>query len=335
MIIDLDKFLAVERPLWKELDVLLKRQEEDSAYRADLGELRRIHYLYERASADLGKLVTFASEPELRAYLEALVARAYGQIHETRERQHRLLLLEWFTVGFPQAFRRHVRAFWVTVVITIVGVSFGWFAVQLDPDAKSALLPFGHGEMDPAERVKMEERNRGDRLAGHKTTFSGMLMTHNIKVSITTLALGMSYGLGTIILLFYNGVILGGICVDYLMAGQGRFLAGWLLPHGSIEIPAILVAGQAGLILGGALIGWGKRTSLRARLVEVRSDVMMLIYGVSVMLVWAGIIEAFFSQYHEPVLPYTLKILFGLIELVCLAWFLSKSGLKVEALKRA
>ncbi len=53
---------------------------------------------------------------------------------------------------------------------------------------------------------------------------------------------------------------------------------------------------------------------------------MTLIGGVALMLVWAGIVEAFFSQYHEPVLPYWLKIVFGSAELVCLTAFLALSG---------
>ena len=44
------------------------------------------------------------------------------------------------------------------------------------------------------------------------------------------------------------------------------------------------------------------------------------------MLVWAGFIEAFLSQYHEPVIPYSLKIGFGVVELILLILFLSKSG---------
>ena len=69
-------------------------------------------------------------------------------------------------------------------------------------------------------------------------------MTHNIKVSILTFAMGMTYGLGTIILLFYNGVILGAVAFDYILAGESIFLVGWLLPHGSIEIPAIFNPGM-------------------------------------------------------------------------------------------
>jgi uncharacterized membrane protein SpoIIM required for sporulation len=159
-----------------------------------------------------------------------------------------------------------------------------------------------------------------------------MLMTHNTRVSVLTLALGMTWAVGTILLLFYNGVVMGAICVDYITDGQSAFLAGWLLPHGSVEIPAILIAGQAGLVLGGALIGWGKRTPLRERLRVVTPDLATLIGGVAVMLIWAGLIESFFSQYHEPVLPYAVKIGFGLIELGLLSVFLLRAGREPENL---
>jgi hypothetical protein len=57
----------------------------------------------------------------------------------------------------------------------------------------------------------------------------------------------------------------------------------------------------------------------------------MLIFGVAVMLVWAGIVEGFFSQYHEPTLPYSVKIGFGITELTLLVFFLSRSGLEKKA----
>jgi uncharacterized membrane protein SpoIIM required for sporulation len=133
-----------------------------------------------------------------------------------------------------------------------------------------------------------------------------------------------------LIMLFYNGVIMGAICVDYIVDGQGKFRAGWLLPHGSFEIPAILIAGQAGLLLGWALIGRGTRKTLSERLREISNDVVTLIGGCGVMLIWAGFIESFFSQYHEPVIPYSLKIVFGIVELLLLTFFLWKSGRKQE-----
>ncbi|MCK5205237.1 MAG: stage II sporulation protein M, partial [Desulfobacterales bacterium] len=304
MIIDLQKFIIEERPYWSELEAVLDRLEKKPEYKLTLGHLERFHYLYQRASADLAKISTFSAEPNTRFYLESLVGRAFGEIHETREKPHRLRPLHWFFSTFPQTFRKHIRAFWISLLAIGVGAAFGGFTIIVDSSTKQILLPFSQLQGDPSERVKKEEDVAADRLKGAKTTFSSFLMTHNTKVAIFTLALGVTWGIGTLIMLFYNGVILGAVAVDYVLAGETSFLLGWLLPHGAVEIPAILLAGQAGIVLAGALIGWGKPISLRMRLRKVSNDLVTLIFGVALMLVWAGIIEAFFSQYHEPVMPY-------------------------------
>ena len=326
MIVDLDKFIAAERPCWTELESMLKQIEDEPLSQLRLTQVQRFHYLYERTAAGLGKIVTFASEPETRRYLESLVARAYGEIHETRDKPHRLQLATWLTNTFPQTFRRHIRAFWLSLAITVAGCAFGGFAVAFDPDAKAVIMPFSHLMGSPSERVAREEKASHDRLADRKANFSAYLMTHNTQVSIFTMALGTTWGVGTILMLFYNGVILGAVAIDYILAGQTPFLVGWLLPHGSFEIPAILIAGQAGLMLGGALIGWGKRVTFRQRLRTISGDLVTLIFGVALMLVWAGFVESFLSQYHEPIIPYSVKIIFGSIELTLLCLFLAKSG---------
>ncbi len=328
MILDFHRFLAEERPHWEKLEALLDQLQRDHWHGLDLAEARRLHYLYERAGADLAKLAHFTGELELREYLEALVARAYGEIHGTQGRRLSVHPMRWFTEDFPQVFRRHIRAFGLAVALTVVGAAFGGAALTLDPAAKSALMPFGHLVESPEKRVRREESNGalGDRLAGQKGQFAATLMTHNTRVSIFTVALGTTWGIGTVIILFYNGIILGAVAADYLLAGQSAFLVGWLLPHGSVEIPAILIAGQAGLVLAKALIGWGRPISLHDRLRAIYPEVTTLVGGVAVLLVWAGIVEAFFSQYHEPALPYSIKIVFGLVELGALFGFLYFAG---------
>lgn len=328
MILDLQQFIRTEQPGWDELEVMLRQVEEDPGGRLTLEQSRRFHYLYDRAASDLFRISTFASSPEILGYLETLVARAYGEIHETREPRQRFLFLHWIRYELPQTFRRRARAFWLSTALTLIGAFFGAGILHVDPDAKEALLPFSHLMGKPSERVAEEEQNQGRHLEGLKATFAGSLMTHNIRVALMTLAMGMTYGLGTIILLFYNGVILGAVSYDYIQDGQTRFLLGWLLPHGSIEIPSVIIAGQAGFILAGALIGSRKRMALRERLAAVRNDLVTLISGFCLLLVWAGFIEAFFSQYHEPVLPYGVKIAFGLLELVALFSYLSFCGRK-------
>lgn len=326
MIVDLQRFLAVERPYWDELDNLLNDLEEHVERSLSLEEVKRFHYLYQRASSDLARLAGFPAEPQARRILEPIVARAYAEIHETRRIPHRFRPLRWFFITFPRTFRRHVNAFTLAVVVTFVGTAFGSLALFMDPDAKETLLPFGHGYISPSERVDYEESQPTSNVEGKEGAFAAFLMTHNIRVSITALALGMTWGVGTIILLFSNGVMLGAIVYDYMAAGETRFLAGWLLPHGVIEIPAILIAAQAAFVLAHALIGRGSSAGIRTRFRAVSDDIVTLIAGVALMLVWAGCVEAFLSQYHEPKLPYGLKIAFGMVESVLLVAFLCLSG---------
>jgi uncharacterized membrane protein SpoIIM required for sporulation len=88
------------------------------------------------------------------------------------------------------------------------------------------------------------------------------------------------------------------------------------------------VGGQAGFVLAHALIGWGSRISRADRLRAIYRDLVTLCGGFAVMLVWAGIVEAFLSQYHEPVISYSSKIAFGAVEATLLTLFLSRAGAK-------
>ena len=329
MILDVERFVDNEEPYWKELEKAIVACEIDPRRRMSLEELERFHYLYQRAATSLARLASNSGDPEVRAWLESLIARAYGEIHR-RPTGTRFNFWKWLSAGFPQTLRRHAGAFWLSLAVTIAGSAFGAAAIAVSPEAKATLMPFEHLMEKPHERVAREEKEqsskKGDRLANVKGTFSAELMTHNIRVAVLTLAMGMTWGVGVITLLFYNGVSLGAVASDYVLDGQTQFLMGWLMPHGVIEIPAILVGGQAGFVLAGALVGWRSRETRRRRLASARADVASLAGGMAVMLVWAGIIEAFVSQYHQPVLPYGLKIAFGTVELILLIAYFTWAG---------
>jgi uncharacterized membrane protein SpoIIM required for sporulation len=326
VILDLPRFLVAERPYWDELNAALSEIDDDPYRRLTVQQITRFEYLYSRSASALARLSTFSADPQTREYLESLVARAYAECHPNRASSARVRPLYWLWTTFPQTFRRHFRAFQLAVALTVAGVIFGWAALVLDHNAKSVLMPFPQLLQSPAERVKHEESLRTDRLAGQRGAFSAELMTHNIQVALLTFAMGATWGVGSTVLLFYNGVTLGAVAADYGRAGFTEFLLGWLLPHGVIEIPAILIAGQASFVLASALIGWGASSFRRKRLRAISSDLLALATGAALLLVWAGIVESFFSQYHYPVLPYSLKIAFGAVELIALTFYLYRAG---------
>ena len=181
MIIDLPRFVAGEKQYWEELESVLRQLEANPERRLPVPEIQRLHYLYERCSADLARLDTFSTDPRLREFLGSLVSRAYSEIHETRAP----LRIEWrkLILAFPRAFRRHLRAFQLAAGITMLGCAFGAFAVHQDPRSKALLLPFPGLMQSPAERVAREEHAKQDRLQGVKATFSAQLMSNNIRVT--------------------------------------------------------------------------------------------------------------------------------------------------------
>jgi uncharacterized membrane protein SpoIIM required for sporulation len=117
-------------------------------------------------------------------------------------------------------------------------------------------------------------------------------------------------------------VLLGAVAARYTQQGFGLFLTAWLLPHGAFEIPSILIAGQAGFYLARLLLR--RREDRNPR--ESMREWLVLIAGLAMMLVWAGMMEAFFSQYHAPVLPYGFKVAVGAAELVLLTIYLLLIG---------
>ncbi|MBD3420654.1 MAG: stage II sporulation protein M [Chitinivibrionales bacterium] len=325
MIVNLSRFIEQERRYWNDLEKLLDQFERAEVGTIDLEEIKQFHYLYLRAGNDLVKISSSTGNSEILDYLESLVSRAYGEIAELTRNRLRFKPLHFIMQAVPRAFRRRYQAFALAALFFVAGALLGAGLMLRDSNAKEVILPW-FLQISPEQRVRIEESaGPGESRSSH-LRFSSLLMTHNIRVSLATLCLGITFGLGTFLLLFYNGVILGAVAYDYLAAGQGVFLAGWLLPHGMVEIPAILLAGQAGFVLAGALVGWGNELGLKARFRKAGPDIVTLIGGLSIMLVWAGIVESFLSQYHEPNLPYSIKIAFGCVEGIILILFFSLCG---------
>jgi uncharacterized membrane protein SpoIIM required for sporulation len=328
VILDLDRLLRSERPYWDELAALLDRLAERPDNQLSLQEAERLEQLYARAATDLNRLEHGAAAPQLIRYLETLVARAYAEIYQSRRRRMRLtrdsVAAAFF--AFPRAFRRHFALFLMAVMITLAGCAFGGIAVAFDPRATNILLPADYLR-HPRLRVEREQGAdpRHSPNAGDEADFASMLMTHNIRVSLLAALLGVTLGIGTGLLLFTNGVLLGAVVVRYALSGEGAFVAAWLLPHGAFEIPAVLVAGQIGLLIASIMLRGASEPRWR-RFRSALPDITTLIFGLSAILVWAGLVEAFFSQHNGNEIAYSLKIAFGLAELAALGAYLGLAG---------
>ena len=201
---------------------------------------KRFHYLYQRASSDLVKLQTFAGEVEASQFLENLVGRAYSRLHVKRASAIRFKPWDWIARVLPSTFRRHAGAFWISFSWLMFSCLLGAGLMVVAPEKKMMFLGgFGHLKGKPSERVAKEEREGFDGFEG-RSSFASMLMTHNTRVALRVMVGGITFGVLTVWFLMTNGVMLGIIIFDYIADGQSVFLTAWLLPHGSVEIPAII-----------------------------------------------------------------------------------------------
>ena len=331
MILDLERFQAQARPRWSALESLLAVLEERPDRRLNIAEAEQLQSLYAQTATDLNRVTHGALAPDLRQYLERLVARAYAELYFAPPKRSEIWQpRRWLRVftAFPEAFRRQFRYFALSVLITSLGCALGGLAVRYDPASVEVLLPADYLR-NPGQRVNNETKgqNRHPASAQTEAAFSAMLITHNIQVALLAAALGVTFGIGTALLLFENGVLLGAVAVRYTQQGFGLFVTAWLLPHGAFEIPSILIAGQAGFYLARLLLRRREDRDMRRTMHEW----LLLIGGLAMMLVWAGIMEAFFSQHHEPALPYGFKVAVGAAELVLLTAYLLLIGRRETA----
>ena len=328
MILDLARFQAQAGPRWSKLESLLAALEGRPDRRLNPAEAEQLQELYAQISADLNRVTHGALAPDLRQYLERLVARAYAELYyapPTRSEIWQPRRWPRIFTAFPEAFRRQSRYFALSVMITVLGCALGGLAVRYDPASVEVLLPANYLR-NPGQRVNEDAKggNRHSASAQVEAAFSAELITHNIQVALLAAALGVTFGIGTALLLFENGVLLGAVAVRYTQQGFGLFVTAWLLPHGAFEIPSILIAGQAGFYLARLLLRRREDRDMRRAIREW----LLLIGGLAMMLVWAGMMEAFFSQHHAPVLPYGFKVAVGAAELVLLTVYLLLIGRK-------
>jgi len=328
VILDLERFQAQAQPRWRDLESLLATLENRPDRRLNPAEGEQLQELYARVAADLNRVTHGALALELRQYLERLVARAYAELYYAPTTRSELWQpRRWLGIftAFPETFRRQSRYFALAVLITLLGCTFGGLAVHYDPASVDVLLPAEYLR-NPDERVHQEEQGKARHRPSTQTeaAFSAQLITHNIQVALLAAALGVTFGIGTALLLFENGVLLGAVAVHYTQRGFGLFMTAWLLPHGVFEIPSILIAGQAGFFLARLLLHRREDRNVRLSMREW----LVLVAGLAMMLVWAGIMEAFFSQHHAPVLPYGFKVAVAAAELVLLTTYLLMVGRK-------
>ena len=146
-----------------------------------------------------------------------------------------------------------------------------------------------------------------DRERSSETDFVmfGYYIYNNIGIGFRTFAGGMLMGLGTLLLLLFNGIVIGGVAGHLTRVGYSETFWPFVSGHGAFELTAIVICGAAGLMLGRALIAPGQQRRTQA-LTSIAPEALKLVMGGAAMLLCAAFIEAFWSSsLFTPAIKYT------------------------------
>lgn len=302
---NIQRWIARREKNWKQLDGLLQEVEKKGLKSLKAAEICQLAGLYRSVSADLARAKTHQVGTTLVQDLQKLTSRAYTQIYQGSRHQDWRAVVEFVRWGFPAV----VQATWGYTALatgTFIGTALvAWWYAWGDPVFMSLVVP---------ESLISQVRDRQElwmgSIVGIEPWASSNIMVNNLSVAFKTTAGGITGGIYTLYILAFNGIHIGSIAT---LVGQHQLAYpfwAFVFPHGALELPAIFLAGGAGLLIGRSLVfpgNYRRRDALKVYGIQAAQ----LVFGVVILLIIAGVIEGFFSP--NPLIPDPIKYLTGLL----------------------
>lgn len=309
---DIDRYIAANEPAWLRLQAMAARARTGLSS-MDPVEIDELVALYQQTSTHLSFVRTHYRDPALVGRLTAVVGDARAQIYGTRSRSARSFS-RFFTELFPAAvwtLRWFVAASaaWLLVPALVVGIWIANSDAALEATADEAL-----------RRAYVDEDFEAYYSSAPAGAFSTQVLINNIQVSFVAYAAGIAFGAGAVFILAFNGANVGVAWALFIVAGQQARFWGLILPHGLLELSAVVLAGAAGMALGWSLVAPGDRRRAEAFTEEARRSIVIIL-GLIVVFIIAGIIEGFITP--SP-LPTAARLAFGAaVELAFISYIVS------------
>ncbi|MGE5232440.1 MAG: stage II sporulation protein M [Deltaproteobacteria bacterium] len=257
-------------------------------------ELPEFAARYREIAADLARARTYRADPGAVARLERLVAAGHNVLYREEQQTWRRV---WAAVSreFPAAVveaRWQVLLAWALFTVPALG---GYALMRERPALASALLPEVMLRRAEAGRQRAAEGRKYVSVDwSGRPLAASFIITNNIRVAIACFAGGIFLGVGSLVLLAYNGLAMGTFAGHFANQGLLGYLLEFIVGHGVLELFAIWVSGAAGFLLGKSLVAPGDRSRTDALVASGRTAVRMM-GAVAVLLVIAGSIEGFLS----------------------------------------
>ncbi len=305
---NIKQFVKQHRDEWKELENMITNLHKNKRT-ATSKMIERFNRLYQKSAQHLSYSQTYFPNEEVTPYLNGLVSKAHNllykdQISSFKQIQH------FFSTTFIGLFIAQWKFSFIAMLIFTLGGIGSYAAVMNDSLNLYSILP-----ADIAYGINPDQLGEGQVDA---PTMSAEIMTNNIQVAILAFASGITFGIFTVYLLLYNGIIIGALAAVFYQHGMMYEFWAYIVPHGMIELTAIFIAGGAGLLMGYKLLVPGPYSRTFHLKQQAKRSVQLLL-GTIPLFVIAAIIEGFITPAN---IPLEVKYFVAFVTIIALIVYL-------------
>ena len=288
------RFAAQKRERWDAFERLADRAARQGLDSFASEELPDFAARYREVAADLARARTYRADVATVARLERLAAAGHNALYrDERNTWNRV----WVVLAreCPAALIQ-ARAYVLVAFLAFATPAVAGFLMLRERPALAA-------ELLPDVMLRRAEAGQARKAAGRgyvdvpvedRPLMASGIITNNVRVAVACFAGGIFLGVGSLVLLAFNGLAVGAFAGHFANAGLLDYLLTFILGHGALELFAIWVAGAAGFLLGRSVVAPGRLSRADALVVSGRLAVRM-VGATALLLVVAGIIEGFIS----------------------------------------
>ncbi len=292
-LVNATRFRQAHAAEWERLDELVTRMEKRSIRAMSDDDLFELPALYRTTLSSLSVARDTSLDRALITYLEQLCTRAYFQIYGVQTPPHRQIA-RFFASSWPEAVRALWRETLFCVALTVGAALVAYFLIRSDPGWFYSMIPEGlAGGRDPsasADYLRSTLYDKDGKESDWLAVFATFLFTHNSQIAIFSFALGFAFAVPTLLLIIYNGLMLGAFLAVFASKGLLPNVAAWLMIHGTTEIFAICISGAAGIRIGMSIAFPGRLSRMDSAVRAGRTAATAMV-GTVIMLAVAGLLE--------------------------------------------
>jgi uncharacterized membrane protein SpoIIM required for sporulation len=306
-----EQFIKTNSNTWRELEILTNVINKKGIRTLSSMEVKQFLHSFRQCSHHLAYARTHYPGSSVVSYLNSLIGKCHSHVYAVKKISPSYLF-KYIAYGFPKLLKDYRWYVLGSFSFFALGMLLSLILVFLNSDNANIFLP-----PNMVEGVKSGAAGGGDDW--NYPLMSSYIMVNNITVSLKAFALGITLGLGTLYVLFFNGALLGALTALIYQYGNPVNYWSLILPHGIIELTAIFISGAAGLLIAKNMLLPGEHSRKDALICGAKKAVA-LVPGVVFMLIIAGIIEGFFTPLN---ITEVSKLIFAALTAVILAVYFS------------